>query len=121
MPSAHFYCEKTLSGEIKIEVVKETSNVLAFKHTKPYWETHVVIIPKKHIESLSKATDADHSILGELMLIASEICARIEAEEKGCRLSTKIGTYQSAKHLHFYVHAGERLRDEDGNPLGGDH
>jgi len=47
------YCDQILSGKLKVDIILETDKVMAFHHTQPYWEQHVVIIPKAHIDSLS--------------------------------------------------------------------
>ena len=47
------YCKEIIPGKLKVDIVFETNNVMAFHHTKPYWEHHIVIIPKIHINSLS--------------------------------------------------------------------
>ncbi len=47
------YCQQIIPGKLKVDMVFETDQVMAFHHTKPYWEHHVVIIPKTHIDSLS--------------------------------------------------------------------
>src|SRR6185436_17827680 len=47
-----FYCEEVLSGKTSVEKVFETDNVLAYHHTRPFWETHIVVIPKVHVDSL---------------------------------------------------------------------
>ena len=46
------YCEQIIPGKLPVDIIFETDKVMAFHHTKPYWERHVVIIPKAHIESL---------------------------------------------------------------------
>jgi len=48
-----FYCSEIISGRTKIDVVFETNLVMAFHHTNPYFEQHIVIIPKEHLKSLS--------------------------------------------------------------------
>lgn len=111
------YCEKILTKEISVEVVHESTDVLAFRHTHPYWETHIVVIPKRHIDSLSSINVADMSTVAEMISVASKVCASIESSFGGCRLSTNVGNYQTSKHLHFYIHAGCRLRNEDGSTV----
>ena len=48
-----FYCDQIIPKKIKVNILFETKNVMAFYHTKPYWERHIVIIPKTHIDGLS--------------------------------------------------------------------
>lgn len=112
-----FYCEKVLSGEIDVDIVHDTTNVLAFHHTKPYWPVHIVVIPKKHINSLADLSADDSTTILETMEILARIVRDVSAKHGGCRVSTNVGDYQDNKHLHWYVHAGSRLRDEAGDLL----
>lgn len=111
-----FYCDEVLSGSTKVDIVAETEHVLAFHHTQPYYEAHVVIIPKRHIDSLTVA-QIDPELAIDFVNIIAKVARLLEFEFKGCRVSSNIGSYQSTKHLHWYVHAGKRLRDRDGNPI----
>ncbi len=111
-----FYCDQVLSGIVPVVRIAESDQVLAFHHTQPYWPVHVVIIPKRHIESLATLTPADLPIVHEMLELAADLCGKITAEHGGCRLSSNVGDYQSTKHLHFYIHHGPRLRDENGVP-----
>jgi histidine triad (HIT) family protein len=56
---ADFYCDQVIPGKIEVDIIFETSEVLAFYHTDPYWEKHVVIIPKTHIDSLSNYPNSE--------------------------------------------------------------
>jgi hypothetical protein len=50
--SADFYCDEALSGRTPVEVVAETNEVLAFRHTRPFWPVHIVVIPKRHVPKI---------------------------------------------------------------------
>jgi histidine triad (HIT) family protein len=113
-----FYCDQVLTGRTEVRRVVETEHVLAFHHTHPYWPVHLVIVPKRHIGSLATAGPDDLPVVHEMISIAADLCRRITAEHGGCRLSTNSGDYQSTRHLHFYLHHGPRLRNEDGSPAG---
>ena len=109
-----FYCDQVLSGNLKVEVVLETVHVLAFKHTNPYWPVHIVVIPKKHVESIAVLTAENDTMLLDAMRVLAKVAADIQVTHGGCRVSTNVGNYQSTKHLHWYVHSGNRIRDESG-------
>ena len=86
---------------------------MAFHHTNPYWENHVVIIPKNHIESL--ADYPNDSTLNQDMFEALRVVTNLfESQFGGCRVSSNVGDYQTSKHLHWYVHQGKRIRAHDG-------
>ena len=114
---ADFYCNKVLTGDVKVEIVSETANVLAFHHTQPYFERHVVIIPKTHISSLSAIDAIDARLALDFMKAIAFVSKQLEEEFGGCRVCSNVGDYQSTKHLHWYIHAGKRLRNEDGSPV----
>lgn len=42
-----FCCDQVLSGRAVVNRVRETTNVLAFDHTRPFWPVHIVVIPKR--------------------------------------------------------------------------
>jgi histidine triad (HIT) family protein len=109
------YCEQIIPRTIDVDVLAETSSILAFHHTAPYWERHIVLVPKKHIESLSQISNQEESLKIEIMDTLALISASVEEEFGGCTVSTNVGNKQSSKHLHWYVHAGRRLRNEDGS------
>jgi len=112
-----FYCDEILSGKTPVERVAETEHVLAFQHTRPYWPVHIVVIPKRHIPSLASFEPGDLPVIQEMLSVAAGICSQVTAKHGGCRLSTNSGDYQTTRHLHFYIHHGPRLRNEDGTPV----
>lgn len=108
-----FYCEQIISKKTKVDIVFETDLVLAFHHTNPYFEKHVVIIPKEHIDSLSTYPNTT-TLNSDLFEAIKFVTNLLEEEHGGCRISSNIGSYQTTKHLHWYAHWGKRLRTEDG-------
>lgn len=111
-----FYCTQVLSGELSVDVVFESELVLAFHHTQPYWEDHIVIIPKEHIDSLS-TYQPNPQLNAEFFEAIRTVTALLEEKRGGCRVCSNVGDYQSTKHLHWYVHSGRRLRAENGDPI----
>jgi histidine triad (HIT) family protein len=49
-----WYCKNIIQGDLNVEKVRETDLIIAFKHIKPFWEHYIVVVPKKHIESLAE-------------------------------------------------------------------
>ena len=111
-----FYCEQVISGNTEVDVVFESENVIAFHHTKPYWEEHVVIIPKMHIDSLSSYTNSE-KLNAEFFNAIKFVTKQFEDKYGGCRISSNVGNYQTTKHLHWYVYYGKRLRSENGDSI----
>jgi histidine triad (HIT) family protein len=103
-----FYCEEVLSGRTPVAKVFETDNVLAYRHTRPFWETHVVVIPKTHVASLLTLNDND--LLVELLDVVKKVALRVVSERGAARVLTNLGDYQDSKHLHFHVNSGKQIR-----------
>ncbi|NOT48211.1 MAG: HIT domain-containing protein [Acidobacteria bacterium] len=105
-----FYCEEVLSGKTQVEKVAETANVLAYYHTRPFWETHIVVIPKIHVGSL--LTIDDNDLLIEILDLVKQVAARVVEEKGAACVLTNLGNYQDSKHLHFHVNSGERIKQD---------
>jgi len=107
----NIYREEIIPGKLKVEIVYETKRVMAFHHTRPYWEQHIVIIPKAPIDSLSSCPE-DPDLYADFFEAIRFVTNLMEMTYGGCRISSNVGDYQTTQHLHWYVHAGKRLRDK---------
>ena len=106
-----FYCDEVLSGKTSVEKVCETENVLAYRHTRPFWQTHIVVIPKMHVGSLLTLDNNDLVI--ELLAVVKKVAALVVEEKGAARVLTNLGSYQDSKHLHFHVNSGKQIRFDD--------
>lgn len=111
--SDDFYCEQVLSGITAVEIVLETEEALAYHHTRPFWQVHVVVIPKTHIPSLTDLGGVSEQILCRLIQVVRQVAVMIETEHGRCRVLTNLGEYQESKHLHFHVVSGESFASEE--------
>jgi len=108
--SDDFYCEQALSGRTSVEVVLETDDVLAFRHTRPFWPVHIVVVPKTHVPSLIDLGTTDEALLHKVLAVVRRVAERVTREHGACRVLTNLGRYQDSKHLHFHVNSGDPLR-----------
>lgn len=105
-----FYCEFVLNGSIEVDKVHETENVLAYHHTRPFWETHIVVIPKRHISSLLTLETTDNELFIELFDVIRLVASDVVRKNGAARVLTNLGEYQDSKHLHFHVYSGKETR-----------
>lgn len=105
-----FYCDVAIPYPARLDVVHEDELVLAFHHTRPYWETHIVVVPKRHIASLTSATRADEQDLRALFSVVQQVARSVETAQGAAAVLTNLGAYQDSRHLHVHVHSGEVLR-----------
>ena len=100
--------EKIINGDIPANIVKEDDKILAFKDINPAAPAHVLVIPKYRngLTRLSKATQDQSEILGQLLVAAAEI-ARDESlgfGENGTRIVINNGRNAGQEVFHLHVH-----------------
>src|SRR3990167_4477446 len=98
-----FYCDVALKGTMALKIEYESERVLAYHHTSPSWPVHIVVVPKKHIPSLTALSSEDMPILLEIIDILKTLAAKIEKENGGARVLTNVGRYQDSEHLHWHI------------------
>ena len=101
---------KILAGEIPSTKVYETDTVYAFRDINPAAPTHVLIIPKRHIERVADLADGDAGLMGELLLAARDVAAQ-DGVSEAFRLivNNGEGVGQSVFHIHMHLLAGRKL------------
>jgi histidine triad (HIT) family protein len=100
---------RIVSGEIPAAIVAKTDRAIAFRDVNPQAPTHVLVIPREHIDSLAHAEDA--ALLGELMAFAAEVARTESISEGGYRVVANIGHNggQTVSHLHLHVLGGRPM------------
>ncbi len=97
--------------EIPADIVWENDEVMAFRDIDPVTPTHVLVIPKRHIQSTMDLGEADAGLLLDIFRATTEV-ARLEGVERsGIRILTNVGpdAGQDVLHMHFHVLGGERM------------
>ncbi len=102
---------KIINKEIPADIVYEDDICLAFKDINAQAPVHLLVIPKKEIESMATVKESDKEILGHLMLKASQIAEEQGLSESGYRLvaNTNGDGGQSVYHLHIHILGGRKL------------
>ena len=103
---------KIIAGEIPSAKVFENDQVYAFRDIAPMAPTHVLVVPKKHIESLAALQAADEKFVSACLYAVQKVAAQ-EGLKGGFRVVSNCGddAGQTVKHLHFHILGGERLGD----------
>ena len=102
---------KIVGRQIPSDIVLETDDVLAFKDVRPMAPVHVLVIPKKHLESLHDSVPGDAALLGHMLIAAREVADKLGLGAPGYRVVFNIGqdAGQSVLHLHLHVLGGRAL------------
>lgn len=103
--------DKIINKEIKADIVFEDEHCLAFRDINPQAPTHILLIPKKEIESLATIQKEDQTLLGHMLLKISEIAESEGLSKDGFRVVANTNEYggQSVYHLHFHLLGGRKL------------
>jgi histidine triad (HIT) family protein len=98
---------KIVSGQIPSTPVYEDEQTYAFADINPKAPVHILVVPRKHIDSLSHAQQSDRALLGHLMWAAAEI-ARHKGLAKGYRIVINNGEDggQTVDHIHLHLLGG---------------
>ena len=99
---------KIIKGEIKSKLIAETDNVIVLSDINPVAKVHILIVPKKHIESVSTVSAGNGGDLVEMFKVATEIAS--QQKLSAYRLSFNAGRYQHVPHLHMHLLAGSKIQ-----------
>lgn len=102
---------RIVEGEQEADMVAEGDDWIAFRDINPQAPTHVLVVPREHVESLDDLNPDQAALAGELLRAASQVAAR-EAQDSGYRVvtNTGAGAGQSVFHLHLHVLGGRAFR-----------
>ena len=103
---------KIIEGAIPAEKAYEDGLVLAFHDINPQAPFHVLIIPKKHIESVGTLTPDDNTALCRMFEVAGKLAKELGIDRDGYRVVSNVGTFgqQSVPHLHLHLIGGRQMK-----------
>ena len=104
---------KIIRGEIPSNKVYEDDEILAFKDINPMAPVHILVIPKKHIESADEISEEDELLIGKIFTVIKRL-AKENNLDNGYRIVNNCGEDggQAVKHLHFHLLGGRKLKTE---------
>ena len=99
---------KIVAGDIPSDQVYQDDVCIAFNDISPQAPTHILIVPREHLDSLDPAPGRDKQNLGHLLLAAAEIAREKGFAENGYRvvINTNSDGGQTVFHLHVHLLAG---------------
>ena len=109
MPETIF--SRIVRKEIPAKIVYEDDLSLAFHDLNGQAPVHVLVIPKRQIDSLENASDEDANLLGHLQIVVQKVARILEIHESGYRVVMNCGRDggQSVGHIHYHVLGGRPM------------
>ncbi len=101
---------KIIAGDIPSTKVYEDEKVLAFRDIAPQAPTHILVVPKEHIEDCNGITAENSAVVAHIFCVIPQI-AKNEGLENGYRVVSNCGADagQTVQHLHFHILGGKKL------------
>lgn len=99
---------KIINGDIASKKVYEDDKAFAFYDIDPQAPVHVLIVPKRHIESMN---ECDSSVMAHMLDVAKSLANSLNLADDGYRIvvNTGLNGGQTVSHLHFHLLGGRRL------------
>ncbi len=102
---------KIAAGEIPAKLVYEEKHIIAFHDIAPQAPHHILIIPRKHIATITDFQFEDNELIGDMMLVAKKIAADLKIADPGYRVLMNCNPHggQAVYHIHFHLLGGRQM------------
>lgn len=109
--SGCLFC-RIVQREIPATIVAEERDLVAFRDINPQAPTHLLIIPKAHIEQLSDLTESTSPFFSHAVLLANRLAREAGVGESGYRIVANCGPHagQSVDHVHVHLLGGRAMK-----------
>lgn len=105
--------ELILSKELDSEIIYEDDEIFAINDINPVAKVHILIIPKRKIETINDTNLEDQNLLGKMILVAKDLAKNNNINDSGYRLifNTNSDAMQTVFHIHLHLIGGEKLKN----------
>ena len=104
--------EMILDKELESEIIYEDEDIFSIKDINPIAPVHLLIIPKKRINTINDVSEEDTLLIGKMFRVAKKLAREYEINESGYRLifNTNDDGGQTVYHIHLHLIGGEKLK-----------
>ena len=101
---------RIVEGEVPVDVVMRTPEVIAFRDVAPQSPVHILVIPTTHYPDVAAMAAQDPRVAG-LVLAAVGSIAESQGLEDGYRLTFNTGLAggQTVFHVHAHLMGGRQM------------
>jgi len=102
---------RIVAGEVPADEVASTDHTIAFRDIAPAMPVHVLVVPRRHIESAATVEPADAEVLSDMFQTARRVAEAEGLGPRGWRLVFNVGedANNSVPHLHLHVLGGRPM------------
>jgi len=109
-----WYCHGVLDGTLAVERIHEDAETVAFYAPSGHqlndeYDTHIYIIPKRHVVTVLDLTPEDAPLLQALFATIQLVASKLRLDERGFYIRANVmPPFQHTGHIHIHLLAGER-------------
>jgi histidine triad (HIT) family protein len=102
---------KIIAGQIPGAIVYQDDELVVFKDINPQAPLHVLIVPRRHIETLNDLVAGDDALVGSMVRRAAALATEGGYAERGYRtvFNCNREAGQTVFHIHLHLLAGRGL------------
>jgi histidine triad (HIT) family protein len=102
---------KIVAKKIPAKIIHEDADAVAFEDINPQAPVHVLVIPRKHIQTSLEIAEEDEALIGHLFRVAAKIAREKGIDKRGFRLvvNTNSDAGQEVYHIHLHLIGGRRM------------
>ena len=103
---------RIIAGTAAADVVFQDNRCIVIRDINPQAPTHVLVVPREHLESLDDASQKEESLLGHLLRVSARVANQHGLTENGgyrSVINNGPGAGQSVPHLHIHVLGGREM------------
>lgn len=101
--------ERIAAGQIPADIVYQDEHVVAFRDIHPVAPTHVLVVPRRAIPRLSRATAEDAELLGRCFNAVPVVARKLGLESYRVVVNDGEDAGQSVFHLHLHLLGGRKM------------
>lgn len=102
---------KIICGEVKTDFIFEDDKFVVFKDINPQAPVHLLLVPKKHIQSINDVSEKEEKFLSGVFRVIRQVAEKLGFEKTGYRtvINTGKSAGQEVLHIHFHILAGRKF------------
>lgn len=93
---------KISKGQFGTEFLYQDEEIVVFRDINPKAKTHLLVVPKRHIDSVMALDVSDELLMGKLIMAGKKVAEDLKLD--GYKLQIHVGESGGQEIFHIHVH-----------------